>query len=176
MKQGSEIPPLRARASQRRPQAPNPPETSADHLRDPRLLDFASIKELTAQTGHGPGDWPLVILKEGFDNALDAAEEAGIAAAISVMVEKNGVTIRDNGPGIPATTIERLLDFAVRVSSREAYVSPTRGAQGNAFKTILAMPFVLDEEKGKVEIAAHGERHRSSSGWTASGKSRSSTR
>ena len=39
-------------------------------------------------------------------------------------------------------------------------MSPTRGAQGNALKTIVTMPFVLDEEMGKIEIAAHGERHR----------------
>jgi DNA topoisomerase VI subunit B len=44
-----------------------------------RLLEFCSQKELTAQTGHEPNDWPLVILKELIDNALDAAEEAGNA-------------------------------------------------------------------------------------------------
>lgn len=33
------------------------------------------------------------------------------------------------------------------MSSREAYVSPTRGAQGNALKTILAMGYVLDRER-----------------------------
>ena len=27
-----------------------------------RLLDFASEKELVAQTGHQKGDWPLVVL------------------------------------------------------------------------------------------------------------------
>ena len=52
-----------------------------------------------------------------------------------------------------------MLDFSVRVSSREAYVSPTRGAQGNALKTILAMPFVLDGRHGRVEIEARGLRH-----------------
>ena len=43
--------------------------------------------------------------------------------------------------------------------SREAYVSPTRGAQGNALKTILAMPFVLDGAQGQVDISAQGQRH-----------------
>src|SRR3954466_6648560 len=62
-------------------------------------------------------------------------------------------------PGIPAKTIEGALDFTVRVSSREAYVSPTRGAQGNALKTIFAMPFVLDGERGWVEIESGGIRH-----------------
>src|SRR4051812_47195285 len=69
------------------------------------------------------------------------------------------MTVADNGPGLPAETITDMLDFAVRVSSREAYVSPTRGAQGNALKTILAMPFVLDGERGRVEIETGGIRH-----------------
>ena len=124
-----------------------------------RLLDFASVKELTAQTGHEDGEWPLVIVKELLDNALDACEEAGIAPVITIEVNDGGILVRDNGPGIPASTIESVLDFAIRVSSREAYVSPTRGAQGNALKTIVAMPFVLDGERGQVEIAARGERH-----------------
>jgi hypothetical protein len=47
----------------------------------------------------------------------------------------------------------------VRVSSREAYVSPSRGAQGNALKTIVAIPFVRDGERGGVEIEARGMRH-----------------
>jgi hypothetical protein len=55
--------------------------------------------------------------------------------------------------------VEDILDFSVRVSSREAYVSPTRGAQGNALKTIVAMPFVLDAQRGRVEIEALGARH-----------------
>ena len=41
-------------------------------FRTSRLLDFCSRKELIAQTGHQPDDWPLVVLKELIDNALDA--------------------------------------------------------------------------------------------------------
>ena len=40
-----------------------------------RLLEFCSRKELVAQTGHEPDDWPLVIVKELVDNALDAARK-----------------------------------------------------------------------------------------------------
>ena len=80
--------------------------------------------------------------------------------SIAVEVDDDGILVSDNGPGLPASTIEGVLDFSIRVSSREAYVSPTRGAQGNALKTIVAMPFVLsDGERGEVEIAARGERH-----------------
>lgn len=36
-----------------------------------RLAEFCGEKELTAQIGHEPEEWPLVILKELVDNALD---------------------------------------------------------------------------------------------------------
>ncbi len=124
-----------------------------------RLLDFCSRKELIAQTGHQPQSWPHVALKELVDNALDACEDAGIAPQVSVTVDHTGISVADNGPGIPCDTVAGVLDFSVRVSSREAYVSPTRGAQGNALKTILAMPFVLDGERGRVSISSHGRRH-----------------
>jgi DNA topoisomerase VI subunit B len=124
-----------------------------------RLLEFCTRKELTIQTGQPVETWPLVVLKELIDNALDAAEEAGVAPRISVAVADGSIVITDNGPGIPTKTVKALLDFSVRVSSREAYVSPTRGAQGNALKTILAMPYVLDGTVGRVEIAARGINH-----------------
>ena len=125
-----------------------------------RLLDFFSEKELTAQVGHGRQDWPLVAVKELIDNALDACEDARISPQIHVEISTAGITVADNGPGIPAETVTGVLDFTIRVSSREAYVSPCRGAQGNALKTLVAMPFVLDGGNGMVEIEAHGVRHR----------------
>jgi DNA topoisomerase VI subunit B len=128
-------------------------------FRTSRLLDFCNRKELIAQTGHQPDAWSLVLLKELLDNSLDAAEDAGIPPVVTVTVNEHGITLEDNGPGIPPETVNGILDFSVRVSSREAYVSPTRGAQGNALKTILAMPFVLDGEQGHVTIEAKGIRH-----------------
>ena len=128
-------------------------------LRTSRLLDFCSGKELIAQTGHEPRDWPLVVLKELVDNALDACEEAEVAPEIKITANDDGITISDNGPGLPASTIDSVLDFSIRVSSREAYVAPDRGAQGNALKTILAMPFVVDGEQGTVLIETGAVRH-----------------
>ena len=124
-----------------------------------RLLDFCSRKELIAQTGHQPSAWPLVVLKELVDNAVDACENAGIAPKVEVKVTDDTIAVADNGPGIPPETIDGVLDFSVRASSREAYVSPTRGAQGNALKTIVAIPYVLDGESGRVDITAKGIRH-----------------
>jgi DNA topoisomerase VI subunit B len=109
-------------------------------------MEFCSEKELTIQTGHPIEDWPLVIFKELLDNALDACEEAEVAPIINIRVtcgkEATKIVIEDNGPGVPAPTISGITDYSVRASSREAYVSPTRGAQGNALKTILAMGYV----------------------------------
>ena len=129
-----------------------------------RLMEFCTRRELVNQTGHDVYEWPLVVLKELFDNALDAAEEAEIAPVISIAVNGRSIVIQDNGPGIPADTIEGILDYSVRVSSREAYVSPTRGAQGNALKTILPMAYVLNERHGddavgETIIEAHGIAH-----------------
>ena len=78
----------------------------------------------------------------------------------AVQVEPGAITVVDNGPGMPPETVADILDFSSRVSSREAYVAPDRGAQGNALKTILAMPFVLDGAAGHVEICARGLCHR----------------
>jgi DNA topoisomerase VI subunit B len=129
-----------------------------------RLMEFCSRRELINHTSHAVMEWPLVILKELTDNALDACEEAGIAPVISIDLNRGSIVIADNGPGIPAKTIDGVLDYSIRVSSREAYVSPTRGAQGNALKTILPMGYVLDERRGEdacgeTVIEAHGLAH-----------------
>jgi DNA topoisomerase VI subunit B len=111
-----------------------------------RLMEFCSERELQNQTGHSVYDWPLVVGKEGMDNALDACEEAEVAPDITIIVSSGTIIVEDNAAGIDTETIDSILDYSIRVSSREAYVSPTRGAQGNALKTILAMSFVLNRK------------------------------
>lgn len=122
-------------------------------------MDFLSQKELVAQTGHEAGDWPPVVLKELVDNGIDACEEAGVAPSMDVLVSENAITVTDNGPGMPEAVIQDIGNFDVRVSAREAYVAPDRGKQGNALKTLLAMPFVMDGSHGLVTIEANGVAH-----------------
>ena len=125
-------------------------------FRTSRLLDFASEKELIAQTGH-QRTWPLVILKELVDNALDACEEAGDRAGDHGHGRRAaGSPSRTTARASRPTWSRRPRLLGPGLSSREAYVCPTRGAQGNALKTIVAMPFVLDGERGRVEIEARG--------------------
>ncbi|MEJ0093115.1 MAG: ATP-binding protein [Methylocella sp.] len=122
-----------------------------------RLAEFTSEKELINQTGHAKEEWPLVVLKELVDNALDACEEAGVAPKISIAVTDGvAITVTDNGPGISTEMTDRIRDYETRTSSRAAYVSPTRGAQGNALKTILAMGRVMDGNQGVTLIESRG--------------------
>jgi DNA topoisomerase VI subunit B len=130
-----------------------------------RLMEFCSERELTNQTRHSMWQWPLVVAKELLDNSLDAAEEVEVPPAITVIVEPGAIGVEDNAGGIGADTITSVLDYTIRVSSREAYVSPTRGAQGNALKTILAMGYVLGRRKGGDDagvtiIETRGVAHR----------------
>jgi DNA topoisomerase VI subunit B len=138
----------------------NAPLLKRTTFKTSRLAEFCSEKELINQTGHDVEDWPLVAAKELVDNAIDACEEAGTAPVIRVEVADDKIIIADNGPGLPPGTVEDILDYTARVSSREAYVSPTRGLQGNALKTILAMAFALDGESGETVIEARGVAHR----------------
>jgi DNA topoisomerase VI subunit B len=127
-------------------------------------LDFVGRRELTAQIGHEPQLWPLVVLKELLDNSLDATEEAEIAPEILLEVSTAPgaamIRVSDNGPGLAAETVTDILDYSTRTSSREAYCSPTRGAQGNALKTIVAMPYALDGGVGTTLIESRALDHR----------------
>jgi DNA topoisomerase VI subunit B len=135
-----------------------------------RLMEFCTTRELQNQTGHAVYDWPLVVGKEIIDNALDACEESEVAPVIDVDINAGSglIIIADNAGGFEPDTIESILDYSIRVSSREAYVSPTRGAQGNALKTILAMGYALDRKfahrdsdaVGVTTIETRGRKHR----------------
>ncbi len=127
-----------------------------------RLLEFTSVEELTKLVGVSTELWPAVFAKEGIDNAADACEDAEIAPQIDIAVStsKNTISIDDNGPGIAADVMAQLLDYTKKTSSREAYVGPTRGQQGNALQTMLAMPFALDGSRGETTIRSQGITHR----------------
>lgn len=127
-----------------------------------RAAEYFDARQLSALTGVPTSEFASVCLKELIDNALDACETAGVAPEISIDArEEQGVirlTVSDNGPGIPPEVVRKVLDYNIRVSDKAAYRSPTRGAQGNALKTIIGIPYALGSREPCI-IAARGVRH-----------------
>src|SRR6266508_693566 len=125
-----------------------------------RLLEFFSEKELAMQIGFPKEQWPIALLKELINNPLDAAESAGVLPDIEVTLGPDTLSVQDYGPGLPRATLERSLDYLVRVSDKAHYVSPTRGQLGNALKCVWAAPYVIHGERGSVEVTTGGITHR----------------
>ena len=122
-----------------------------------RMLDFFTRKSLSAETGISPDEWPLMIVKELIDNALDACESTTTPPTICITAGDSNITVSDNGPGLPVETLKASLDFSTRTSSNARIISPSRGSQGNALKTILAAAYVLsDDGRGFVHVSTNG--------------------
>jgi hypothetical protein len=169
VKDGSEPPPFLQKVSKtgQAAKAKAEPKLTRVAFKVSRLMEFCTKRELENQTGHAVSEWALVTIKELLDNSLNACEEAEVAPIITLTVEPGLIVVEDNAGGIEPGTVASVLDYSVRVSSREAYCSPSRGAQGNALKTILAMGYVLDREVGRdaeaagvTIIEARGVKHR----------------
>jgi DNA topoisomerase VI subunit B len=128
-----------------------------------RAAEYFDARQLSTLTGVSQEQFASVCLKELIDNALDACETAsGIAPEVRVEVEQEDGMLRlyvsDNGPGIPPEVIRKVLDYNIRVSDKAAYRSPTRGAQGNALKTIIGIPYALGSREPTV-VVARGMQH-----------------
>lgn len=134
-----------------------------EHFSINRAAEYFSLDELRAQTGAPPIEFGHVLLKEFIDNGLDAAEMAGRDPIVDVrtLIAPSEIllSVGDNGDGIPDDIVTRLLDFATRTSNKEAYRSPTRGAQGNALKTALGIPIALGAPVTRIVIEGAGSRH-----------------
>jgi DNA topoisomerase VI subunit B len=112
------------------------------------------------QIGHSPNVWPVALLKELIDNALDACETVNTPPVIHVKLDTDGFSVTDNGPGLPVDILRRSLDYTVRVSDKAHYVSPTRGQLGNALKCLWAAPYVWTEEYGRIDVSTAESTYR----------------
>src|SRR5215211_7064093 len=137
-----------------------------------RAAEYFDARQLSTLTGTPTSDFANVVLKELVDNSLDACEvgEAGAAPEIAVTVDTEPlegevvgnairIMVADNGPGIPSEVVRKILDYNVRVSDKAAYRSPTRGAQGNALKTIIGIPYALGSREPITIVARGGVKH-----------------
>lgn len=137
---------------------------SRQHFSIARAAEYFRLTELQAQTGQPAAQFLHVALKELVDNAIDAAETAGVAPAVAIEYQPMGayrmrMAISDNGAGIPPAVVEKILDFNTRTSDKVAYRAPMRGAQGNALKTVLGIPVALGDARGRLRIEAAGVIH-----------------
>src|SRR5207249_11222701 len=124
------------------------------------LVVFLESK-LINQIGYRRTMWPLVLIKELIDNAIDACETAGTGAIeIVVQLDKDSIRVSDNGPGLSGKIIKGVLDYSSRISDKKHYIAPTRGQLGNALKCVVAAPFVATGNKGVIEIASRKQHHR----------------
>ena len=134
-----------------------------EHFSISRASEYFRLGELQAQTGQPAQQFAHVALKELVDNGLDAAESAGVPPVITVEHQKTDdeivLRVSDNGLGIPANVVERILDFSTRTSDKAAYRAPMRGAQGNAFKTLLGIPVALGAPRSCITIEGAGSLH-----------------
>ena len=122
-----------------------------------RELEFFTESELTRQIGYPKGLWPLVLIKELFDNATDACETAGTGAIeIVVQLDEDSISVSDNGPGLSSKIIKGVLDYKSRISDKRHYIAPTRGQLGNALKCVIAAPFVATGKTSVIQIVSRG--------------------
>ncbi|NEO48358.1 MAG: ATP-binding protein, partial [Moorea sp. SIO4A3] len=116
-----------------------------------REFDFVDLKALGRITGRPAHEWDFYIIKELIDNALDAEEAVWRqnpkqTPILKVKIEFFNQTLFvevSNRTQFPVELIPNI--FATdQYTSRKAFVKElTRGALGNALKTLLGIPYAL---------------------------------
>lgn len=104
----------------------------ADEQKQTSIAEF--FEKNKQMLGFGSENRALVTaVKEGVDNSLDAAEEARILPEITVNIEKNEefytISIEDNGPGIPSSSVPSVFGKLL-YGSRFHRQMQQRGQQG----------------------------------------------
>jgi hypothetical protein len=122
-----------------------------------REFDFVRLDGLRRATGRPPHEWDLYIVKELIDNALDADEtlwrddptqfpRLHIRMEYIKVSERRSQQLFVQVSNRTAFPVEQMADiFATQwYTSRKAFIKGlTRGALGNALKTLLGIPYAL---------------------------------
>jgi len=122
-----------------------------------REFDFVRLDGLRRATGQPAHEWDLYVVKELIDNALDADEvlwcdDLTQPPCLHIRMEHIKVPERHSQQlfvqvsNRAAFPVEQIADiFATRwYTSRKAFIKGlTRGALGNALKTLLGIPYAL---------------------------------
>lgn len=114
-----------------------------------RNVEYFSRDGLRTLTGLDENLWELAIIKELLDNSLDALDRAFSEKRItekhvSLSTSKGRLVVSDNAGGIPEPVLDNVFNFDVYTSSKRDYRTPTRGAQGNALKTVIGICYLRE--------------------------------
>jgi hypothetical protein len=122
-----------------------------------REFDFVRLDGLRRATGRPPHEWDLYIVKELIDNALDADEvlwRDDPAQPPRVRIRMEYIKVPERRSQQLFIQVSNLAEFPVKqiedifatqwYTSRKAFIKGlTRGALGNALKTLLGIPYAL---------------------------------
>lgn len=125
-----------------------------------RAFEYLQPSELEKMTGRGRDDFLLVVFKELIDNAIDEAELVE-HPAVKVRVEGREydcvISVENNGGnGFSNNLIEKIVDFNQRTSDKLVQKGITRGALGNALKTVLGI-YTVYSGKDKPLFESNGK-------------------
>ncbi len=122
-----------------------------------REYDYIRLEGLSRVTGRPAHEWDIYIVKELIDNALDADEslweqQPELFPSIAIKMkyiplstrqyQQMIVRVRNRKP-FPIERIRDIFSTEWYTSSNAFFQSLTRGALGNALKTLLGIPYAL---------------------------------
>ena len=120
-----------------------------------RQAEYFTQSGLRTLTGLDESRWNFAVFKELVDNALDALNECQ-DKRVEITLSAGGLAIFDSGPGIPEDVLDSIYDFDKYASSKRDFRTPTRGYQGNALKTIIAICFF--HEMWQLSFVSNGKK------------------
>lgn len=85
--------------------------------------------------------WPIVVIKELIDNALDAIEACN-EKQIIIEAKKDTFGVFDCGNGITVDALKKIYDFNNYFSENRFFQAPSRGQQGVGLKSIIGMSVI----------------------------------
>jgi hypothetical protein len=129
-----------------------------DAYSKPRIFDYVTMEGLRRTAGRPAHEWDIYILKELLDNAIDADEaaltETDLLNTPSIHVEIEYLELKKlksqqlfikvrNQAAFPIDKLRDVFDPNWYTSRKAFFKGLTRGAMGNALKTILGIPYAL---------------------------------
>lgn len=129
-----------------------------------RGLDFVILDDLRKRTGITKPEIVKFAMSEMLANSLDT-DATEIWIQVSKKDEFDEVTVTDNGSTkITRESLELILDFGSKASSKRGFFMVSRGYLGNALKCLFGYSHALAIEKRlsipEIVVVSHGTKYR----------------